>query len=155
MYTHAHLLMSVSFYQVLTAASDILFCPRLLSGWNINQMLQIIMNFTLAFSKASQGNKSENVKVKEREIIEVILESKNEIQCFSYSQILNSTNRLAGVLTDLKCVLWQKCAINTFQENMKVKVMLHSKHLQSKSLQLTFSQSHSFHTACSHIRLHS
>lgn len=42
------------------------------------------MNFTLAFSKASQRNKSENIKVKEGEIIEVILESKNEVQCFGY-----------------------------------------------------------------------
>jgi len=43
------------------------------------------MNFTLACSKASQRNKSGNIKVKEEEITDVILESKNEMQCFSYS----------------------------------------------------------------------
>lgn len=43
------------------------------------------MKFTLTFSKASQSNNSIDIEVKERELTEVILESKNETLCFNYS----------------------------------------------------------------------
>lgn len=110
------------------------------------------MNFTLAFSKASQRNKSENVK--KGEIIEVILESKNEIQCFSYRYLIQQTHWSA--YRSHTCAVAEMCYKYLSRKHEgKGHANICSKHLQYKSLQLSFSQSHCFHAACSHIRFHS
>lgn len=149
MSTHAHLLRNVNFYLVLTADSDILFCPRLLMGcrskwtllWPLSRQVKEIIPKMLKSRKV-------------RSIIEVILENKNKC-------IVSFTHRYSVVPTDsleclqITCVLWKKCATMTVKNTWRLRSSYIARHLQSKSLQPSFSQSYSFLASSSHIDFHS